>query len=164
MKRGVFEDLTGQRFWRLLVIGFARRTPRREFFWSCLCQCGKLVTVSRNHLHNGHTKSCGCLRVDITTQKNRVHGMRGTPTYVSWRRMKARCLYTGSHAYHRYGGRGIKVCERWRKSFVAFLADMGERPAGKTIDRINTNGNYEIGNCRWATPKEQRENQTKVTL
>ena len=87
------------------------------------------------------------------------HGLWSTPTYMSWRSMKQRCLNPKVAGYQSYGGRGITVCERWRDSFENFLVDMGERPKGKTIDRRDVNGNYEADNCQWATPKEQSANR-----
>lgn len=96
---------------------------------------------------------------------NRTHGASGTPTYTSWTAMRSRCRSVTNDAYTRYGGRGIAVCERWRNSFENFLADMGERPPGTSLDRWpNKNGNYEPGNCRWATPIEQSRNQVTNRL
>ncbi len=103
----------------------------------------------------------------INTGK-RVHGHRGkyftSPTWISWRAMNERCYTSGASDYPRYGGRGISICDRWRNSFINFLQDMGERPSGMTLDRIDVNGNYEPGNCRWATGKQQGENRRGVKL
>ena len=110
---------------------------------------------------NGFTKSCGCLK----REANRTHGHTSrtgnTPTYDSWKAMKFRCLNPKARFYRLYGGRGIKICDRWLHSFENFLEDMGERPAGLTLDRRDSNGNYEPQNCRWATPAEQVRNTSR---
>jgi len=143
-----FEDITGQRFGRLVVTG-CNSSKRGGGTWICLCDCGRNKIVDANSLKSGHTQSCGCLR----------HGLCFTPTWWSWVGMTARCRNQNRKAY---GGRGISVCDRWLK-FENFLSDMGERPLGHTIDRINNDGDYEPGNCRWATAKQQSENKRKNT-
>lgn len=159
--------LKGQRFTRLLVIeDLPIQTVQRSYV-RCRCDCGQEVVVRTNALRTGATQSCGCLfreKARISGLRRRVHGYAGmnhaTPTYRTWCSMIARCTYPSMNCWRYYGGRGIAVCERW-KDFSNFLADMGERPIGKTLDRIQVNGNYEPSNCRWATAKQQAQNRRK---
>jgi hypothetical protein len=151
-------ELRGLQIGRLTVVGPAHHDGKRQY-WQCACDCGSTVLVRQDYL-KGRKKSCGCLHREVTAARNVIHGWTGTKTFQSWRSMRARCYIATSHRFDRYGGRGIAVCDRWRDSFVAFLADMGERPAGKTLDRINNDGNYEPGNCRWATSSEQGRNRS----
>lgn len=148
-------DLTGQRFGRLLVIGLESRNKHRSH-WKCQCDCGNEKIAEMGQLHNGHTKSCGCLRKELNT----VHGKFNCSEYRSWQAMKSRCENKNTTRYVDYGGRGIKVCERWSKSFENFYIDMGNKPSKKhSIDRKNNDGNYEPDNCRWATIPEQQRNK-----
>lgn len=131
----------------------------------CRCACGCVKKVALAALRHGKTLSCGCLSAEQASVRNRTHGMTKTRTYHSWCSAKQRC-YSNTHpAYRLYGGRGIQMCERWRTSFETFLADMGERPKGRSLDRFpDMNGHYEPSNCRWATAAQQGRNTRKVRL
>lgn len=154
-------DLTNSRFGRLTALTYAG-----ESRWICLCDCGNSTTVRTPELKRGRTQSCGCIHREIVKSGvcRRTHGMASTPEYRSWTSMIRRCTDPTAFGYHRYGGRGITVCERWLHSFPAFFEDMGSRPAGTSIDRLENDGNYELGNCRWATRAEQNANTSTAIL
>lgn len=165
-----FIDLTGQRFERLTVIQLPSQQNKRNLMWECQCDCGNKSKVSTGNLKSGHIKSCGCLQKDITSARSKKHGQSTSSEYRIWQLIRNRCFNKNTPKYPSYGGRGIKVCERWR-NFEHFFSDMGCRPGEfYSIDRKNNNGNYSCGkcreclengwvsNCRWATPEEQIRN------
>ncbi len=158
--------LIGQFFGRLKVLGLDGRksfpSGKVEQVWKCLCVCGNFLAVMQGHLSGGHTQSCGCYHQERILETNIKHGLSRRdhrhPLYDMWKGIRQRCRNPKHQDFLDYGGRGILLCERW-ESFRNFIEDMGERPAGTSIDRKNNDGNYEPGNCRWATPKQQRHNQ-----
>lgn len=151
------KDRTGQRYGRLLAIGFVG-TSTQGALWLCHCDCGKNIVARGNHLGYGGSQSCGCLKVEKSLAVVQTHGMYKSREYLCWMNMWRRCTYSKHKAFPDYGGRGIKVCERWEK-FENFYADMGAKPDPKhSLDRIDVNGHYEPGNCRWATASDQLNN------
>ncbi len=151
--------MVGYRFGRVVVTAHAGRS-----MWHVKCDCGEEKTVRTDHLRRGLSQSCGCLSAEMARARNRRHGdtvgYTQTAEYRTWRKMIVRCENKNCADYYLYGARGIKVCQEWRESFAEFLAHVGRKPSPKhSIDRINNNGNYEPGNVRWATARQQRRNQ-----
>lgn len=155
-------DLVKQKFGRLTIIRYYGQNKWNNYLWLCLCNCGKDKIVRNSHLINGEIKSCGCLKTEKTKQRMMTHGHtknnKWSGVYQSWSNMITRCTNSSSNEYKNYGGRGITVCQRWLK-FENFLKDMGERPRGHQIDRINNDKGYYLKNCRWTTPKQQARNR-----
>jgi hypothetical protein len=156
-----FVDLTGQRFGRLTVVSWAYKDDQRQSHWNCKCDCGGTSTPCGTALKNGTAASCGCFQRKVCGDNSRTHGMSKSATYRTWTSMKNRCLNPNNPKYPSYGGRGIRVCERWM-IYENFLSDMGFRPTGKTIERKDNDGDYCKENCVWATSKVQSRNKRRT--
>lgn len=151
--------LIGQKFNNLLIKGLIRK-GKREYL-VCLCNCGKEVTKRLDGVISSHCRSCGCLNIAQIERGLKTHGMSYSFAYSTWKGMKQRCYNKNNKKYHIYGGRGIRVCDRWLNSFENFLQDMGERTINQSLDRIDPAGNYEPTNCRWIS---KSENSTRGTI
>jgi hypothetical protein len=153
-----YKDITGQRFGRLVAIQPLKRSTDHEKVWLCRCDCGQSHITRGTRLRSGFTQSCGCLKFTVCLRHgHRSHRMHH-PLYATWCNMHQRCNNPDSPSFKWYGAHGIEVCERWG-DFANFLADVGERPSGLSLDRVNNDGHYEPSNIRWATPKQQANNK-----
>lgn len=155
-------DLVGQRFGKLVVVGrdtSPSGTKRKRVKWVCQCDCGNTSSVTSDNLKSGTTTSCGCAKFTAKL----IHGMTGTPTYKAWDGMIQRCTNPNDAKYSDYGGRGISICDRWRV-FSNFLEDMGVKPEGYELERMDNNRGYNPENCKWATRKEQNRNKRNSRL
>lgn len=160
---GKFIDRTGQRFGRLTAKELSHKNKLGQSYWRCVCDCGREPIVCGGHLSSGHTLSCGCYLAD----KNRARATHGesprknhSKEYDVWQGMRSRCMYASNKHYPRYGGRGIRVCDRWNSDFANFLADMGRCPDGMTLERIDNDAGYCKQNCAWRSQIDQANNRS----
>jgi hypothetical protein len=156
-------DITGKRFGRWVALRYVpgTRNPRTIGKWEVVCDCGTIRLVRTALLFQGISVSCGCYGREQSRKRASTHGMTNTPEFNSWTAMRKRCRYSKHPKYNRYGGRGIVICPEW-DSFRKFYEDMGPRPEGTSLDRINLDGNYEPSNCRWVAVQEQSQNREVV--
>ena len=155
-------DLSGMRFGRLVAIRLIPKLKSETVrHWKCKCDCGGVIETRSTSLVDGRAKSCGCLMREMMAKRSKTHGMSRTQIYRTWSDMLNRCNSPSHPCYKHYGGRGIRVCKRWRK-FVRFFDDMGDKPKGLWLDRIDNDGDYKPSNCRWVTPKQSGRNTRRT--
>lgn len=155
-------DLKNKIFNKLQVIELVERKSNRQYYWKCRCDCGNIIVVRAGALKNSHSKSCGCLNSVLNNPNKISHGMSRTRIYRAWSNMKVRCYKKRFIGYKDYGGRGIRVCDRWKDSFENFWEDMNVSYRDNlTLDRIDNDKGYSKENCKWATTKEQNNNKRK---
>lgn len=154
---------SGDRFTRLVALRYTR-TIRTNRYWLFACDCGREKEIRLAHVTSGKTRSCRCLGIETARLLATNHGLSATRAFGSWGNAKKRCESPGDKAYANYGARGIRMCLRWSNDFAAFFADMGERPVGLTLERIDNDKGYEPGNCRWATRSDQNLNRRSAVI
>lgn len=152
-------DLSGKKFNRIKIIEFSH-SEKGNSVWKCQCDCGKIFYCQARMFKHEKTKSCGCLKKEKWKKRITTHGMAYSPEYIVWNNMKNRCNNKNHTSYNLYGGRKIKICERWINSFENFFEDMGHRPKNHTLERIDNDGDYTPDNCKWATRKKQNMNKS----
>lgn len=162
------KDITNQQFGRLLIVGPIGRDINRHIVWLCKCECGNMCDVSSNQLASRKKQSCGCLRIEIATDRVRTHGLSKHPLYSTWDSMIQRCKFTNHRAYKNYAGRGIEVCQEWQESIQSFIDHVEHLPyaseKGYSLDRIDNSLGYFPGNVRFASPAEQNRNMRSTHL
>lgn len=166
----IAKNMLGRRAGRLTVI--SRAPPviyagRVYAAWVCLCRCGKQVTAIGSKLRNGHTKSCGCYKIDRLISRSVTHGhsrKNRSPEYKIWCSIKQRCYNPQNPHYKNYGGRGIKMSDSWYHSYEKFFSDIGKRPKGHSIERVDNNGDYSKENCKWIPFSDQGCNKRNTIL
>ncbi|MBO7323463.1 MAG: hypothetical protein J6U51_07770 [Bacteroidales bacterium] len=159
-ERHSIEFYVGKKYGRLTILSLSYSPERKKYICKCKCDCGVTKEIDLTRIRNGNTLSCGCYLKEIRGKASITHHQSNTKEHKAWRHIKERCYNSNSKYFHNYGGRGVVMCERWKRSFENFLQDMGPAPSKQhSVDRINVDGNYEPGNCRWATRTQQNRNK-----